>query len=325
MSDVFDFDTLFDDLGSTPQLQNWVDGLRTACSQALASSAHGNLDHWIRCVRSLPVPNESSFDIDDGRVVVGADHKVDDSLREQLMEFHPWRKGPFRLLGHDIDTEWRSDWKWDRLKSHVDFRDRRVLDVGCGNGYFGWRMLAAGARQVMGLDPFLLYVAQHELISRLAGYRHHNYVLPLKDDCLIDDLRAFDVALSMGVLYHRTSPIEHLISLRHSLVRNGILVLETLVLEDGVDRVLVPEGRYAKMRNVWFIPCISLLKTWLQRAGFTDVTVVDVTQTTTDEQRKTDWMTFESLPDFLDSDDASRTIEGYPAPVRAMLTARARH
>ena len=325
MSDVFNFDALFDDLQGTPQLQNWVEGLRSACHDALKSSAHGNLEHWKRCIEALPVPDESCFRIEDGRVVIGTDRDRISGLNEQLMEFHPWRKGPFRLAGHDIDTEWRSDWKWDRLESYIDFRDRRVLDVGCGNGYFGWRMLAAGARQVLGLDPFLLYVVQHEVIQRFAGYGHHNFVLPLKDDCLIPDLRAFDVTLSMGVLYHRTSPIDHLVTLRHSLVRNGVLVLETLVLEDGVDRVLVPEDRYAKMRNVWFIPCIPLLINWLQRAGFTDVSIVDVSQTSTDEQRRTDWMTFESLSDFLDPGDSNRTIEGYPAPVRAMLTARSLH
>nr|WP_169730591.1 DUF1698 domain-containing protein [Carnimonas nigrificans] len=40
-----------------------------------------------------------------------------------------------------------------------------------------------------------------------------------------------------------------------------------------------------------------------------------------DEQRSTEWMTFQSLKDFLDPEDQHKTIEGYPAPRRALLVA----
>ena len=173
---------------------------------------------------------------------------------------------------------------------------------------------------MIGLDPFPLYVMQHEIIKRYASDAP-NYVVPSSDDCLPKALEAFDVTLSMGVLYHRTSPIDHLQVLCGSLKRGGQLVLETLVVDSDDQTVLVPQGRYAKMRNVWFIPSVSMLSLWLKRTGFRNINIIDVTATTTDEQRGTDWMTFESLPDFLDPQDASRTIEGYPAPLRAILTA----
>ena len=182
-------------------------------------------------------------------------------------------------------------------------------------------MLAAGATRVIGLDPFLLYVMQHEVIRKYVEAAP-NYVLPLGDDCLPERLHAFDVTVSMGVLYHRTSPIEHLQSLYNSLKRHGQLVVETLVIDTRDEQLLMPEGRYAKMRNVWFIPSVDMVAKWLRRTGFQEVKVVDVTATTTLEQRSTDWMTFESLADFLTPGDLSKTIEGYPAPVRALLTAR---
>ena len=328
MTDIFDFESLFHSLHEIARLRPWVQQLRSACEQALLPTGHGDLEKWIGCVKEFPTGEAGSVEIEDGRVVVdgnyGRKHWSQDETRDRLMAFHPWRKGPFRLLDQDINTEWRSDWKWQRLEPHVEFRDRRVLDVGCGNGYFGWQMLNAGARQVVGLDPFLLFVIQNELVRRLNGYKHPNYVLPLKDDCLPNDLRAFDVTLSMGVLYHRTSPIDHLLTLRNSLAQNGLLVLETLILESESNELLVPEDRYAKMRNVWFIPSLSLLNRWLQRVGFIDIKVIDVTRTSTQEQRRTEWMTFESLADFLDPQNIRRTIEGHPAPVRAMLTARSK-
>ena len=231
-------------------------------------------------------------------------------------------QGPFQLGDTAIATEWRSDWKWDRIARHVDWRERRVLDVGCGNGYFGWQMLNAGAHSVTGLDPFLLYVVQHELVRRLAGPAR-NHVLPLSDSCLENRLRAFDIVLSMGVLYHRTSPIDHLQLLREALRPKGRVVIETLIIESEQPQVLVPEDRYAKMRNVWFIPSLPMLFRWLCRTGFDDIQVIDVTRTSTDEQRRTDWMTFESLAEFLDPNDAMRTIEGHPGPIRATLMATA--
>ena len=197
-----------------------------------------------------------------------------------------------------------------------------VLDVGCGNGYYGWRMLHSGARLVLGLDPFLLFLMQFEAVRKYAGPNCTHYVLPLTDADLPERLNLFDVTLSMGVLYHRTSPIDHLRSLWESLAPGGQLVLETIVIESSRQEVLVPEDRYAKMRNVWFIPSVPMLQLWLRRCGFKDIQVIDVARTTFEEQRRTDWMTFESLADFLDPNDSMRTIEGYPAPVRAMILAR---
>ena len=75
------------------------------------------------------------------------------------------------------------------------------------------------------------------------------------------------------------------------------------------------------MRNIWFIPSPATLATWLKRCGFRNVKLVDVNTASLEEQRSTDWMRFESLSDFLDPRDRSRTLEGYPAPRRAILTA----
>ena len=93
-------------------------------------------------------------------------------------------------------------------------------------------------------------------------------------------------------------------------------------VEGDVNTVLVPEDRYAQMRNVWFLPSVPALELWLRRAGFTDVRSVDISRTSVEEQRATQWMRYQSLPDFLDPQDHSRTIEGLPAPLRATLVAR---
>lgn len=305
---------------------DWAVRLQQQCDERFARSTHGTFGEWTAAWRSLPDVRECAFHASGPTVRVTTDQVIDNtSLRKSLMGFHPWRKGPFQLFDTFIDCEWRSDLKWDRVVGCVDFHDKRVLDVGCGNGYYGWRMLDAGARLVIGCDPFLLYVAQFEVLRKYAPLPERHFVIPVGDSELPDNLRFFDISLSMGVLYHRTSPIDHLLKMASTLRAGGVLILETLVLDTTTAEVLVPEGRYAKMRNVWFIPSIALLETWLRRCGFQQIEVRDLSTTTPQEQRKTEWMTFESLSDFLSPDDSSLTIEGYPAPRRALLTATVTH
>jgi len=254
--------------------------------------------------------------------VLGAPVQASAALREILMAFHPWRKGPLELGGIRIDTEWRSDWKWERVRAHVDLRDARVLDIGCGNGYFGWRMLAEGAKLVMGIDPTLVFVMQWLACRHFAGPLD-NYVLPLGIEDLPGGTRVFDAVFSMGVLYHRRDPQEHLKQARAWLKPGGTFVLETLVWpESAAGKPWRPPDRYARMRNVWAVPPVSEIEAWLAEAGFSNVRVVDISRTTIEEQRSTEWMRFESLPEALDSKNPGLTMEGYPAPTRAMLIAK---
>jgi len=305
----------------------WTSELERETAARLHSDAHGNLPRWWAALAALPRLRSCSVWLDAACVGAKGDADLDlalgDALRSALMELHPWRKGPYCLHGVDLNCEWRSDWKWKRLSGHIQpLGDRAVLDVGCGNGYHCWRMAGESARVVLGVDPTILYVMQ---FLALAGYLHDDHVgvLPLALEDVPADMTGFDTLFSMGVLYHRRSPMDHLRDLHRLLRRGGELVLETLVVDGAGDRVLVPSGRYAKMRNVWFIPSPSALATWLGRCGFSAVRVVDVTTTSLEEQRSTDWMRFQSLVDFLDPRDYSRTVEGYPAPCRAILVARA--
>ncbi len=210
---VFDYEPLYRQLEGDGR-ESWAGSLRTACQKALQFDRHGLLPTWLELLQQIRVPEQPSWHVKDGHVVVkgsgvffGPDSsdisndillkKTPNPLEQSaashdlLQQFCPWRKGPFKIGDISIDTEWRSDLKWDRIADHVEWRDRRVLDVGCGNGYFGWRMLNAGAHSVVGLDPFLLFVVQHEIVKRLAG-EVPNYVLPLTDTCLTARCCGFD-------------------------------------------------------------------------------------------------------------------------------------
>lgn len=289
-----------------------------------AAARHGDYPRWLAALQELPEVAPDGIELRD-RVRIGSSAQLSaaerDNLRAALMGLHPWRKGPFELFGLLVDTEWRSDWKWERLAPHIaSLEGRTVLDVGCGNGYHCWRMAGAGAAFVLGIDPHLLYTLQYWALRRYVP-APAVHVLPLSLEELPDNLQAFDTVFSMGVLYHRRSPFDHLLNLRAALKPGGQLVLETLVIDGGPDHALVPPERYARMPNVWFLPTCNTLAAWLEKVGYTEVRLVDVTATSTDEQRATAWMTFESLPEALDAADPSRTVEGHPAPKRAIFVA----
>lgn len=298
----------------------WLQNVCAKAETRLREHPHGDLARWRETLKELPRVDPRA-DLDQPAPRLGELCARPDQLKKSLMGLHPWRKGPLLLGGVEIDTEWRSDWKWERVAPHIELQGQRVLDIGSGNGYFGLRMLGAGAELVIGIDPTLLFVMQYLACSHFSG-DIGNYVLPLGVEELPAGPAGLDTVFSMGVLYHRKDPAEHLLHIRSLLKDGGTLVLETLVLPKGREEsLLTPENRYARMRNVWAIPGTGRLLDWVEGAGFTKPRVVDVTPTTTLEQRTTDWMTFESLAEALDPSDPSRTVEGLPAPVRAIVIA----
>lgn len=304
----------------------WRQTLHQQIQAQLADTRHGKMPMWQQALAALPDVIPSVIELKD-RVRVGtANDLAGEDVTQvisQLKHFHPWRKGPYQLFDIDIDTEWRSDWKWDRVKPHLtSLQGRTILDVGGGNGYHGWRMLGEGADMVVGIDPTLVFTMQYQVLQRYIKTKNH-YVVPVGIEHLPENLTLFDTVFSMGVLYHRRSPLQHLMELRGALRSKGELVLETLIIDGPLGMSLMPENRYAKMRNVWFIPSIPTMELWLRRCGFNNIRCVDINVTTLEEQRATEWMTFESLIDFLDPLDVTKTIEGYPAPKRAVFIAEA--
>ncbi len=307
------------------RLGPYCETLNSALQSGFYQHLNGDLPDWLDTYKALPelVPDKIVFDAE--AITFGSAEQVSDQQRQQLVDslqlLHPWRKGPFNLFGVHIDTEWRSYLKWQRVEPHVrPLGGKYVLDIGCGNGYYMWRMMNQQPRLVLGIDPSQKYLMQFRFVKKYAPQVPLHY-LPLRSEDLPNDMAQFDTVFSMGVLYHRRSPFDHLEELGNCLVSGGQLILETLVIDGEINEVLVPTGRYAQMRNVWFLPSCATLKAWLERTGFINVRIVDVGRTRVEEQRATEWMRFQSLANYLHPDDPDLTVEGHPAPQRAVVIA----
>lgn len=324
---MFSSETLKSHLSDSP-LSPIADGLISATNTVLNQRRHGDTEKWLDILHALPGIFTDRFDFLQDTILIGKlEHATEEQrilLKQQLLKLHPWRKGPFNLFGIDVDSEWRSDLKWARLQDKISPLDGKlILDVGCGNGYYIFRMLGAGAKYVLGVDPTQLFIAQFNAIQRFSTDLPA-MILPLRSEELpfgsIEKSNfQFDTVFSMGVLYHRKKPLEHLAELKKCLKLGGELIIETLLLDGDDDNELVPEKTYAKMPNVWSVPTESKLKGILEQAGFKNISTIDVSTTNVWEQRKTEWMTFESLSHYLDPKDSAKTIEGYPAPKRIIV------
>ncbi len=315
-------------------------------AHALADAAlvnaikHGELPKWTAAVSALPDLPISHIDTEHERGIAmltdadvksiennaqafpAEEHAARQTLEKALKDLMPWRKGPFQFAHIHIDTEWHSDWKWNRVLPHISpLQGRCVLDVGCGSGYHLWRMRGAGATNVLGIDPVPLFNMQFAAVQRYINDDAVN-MLPITMAALPQKMRVFDSVFSMGILYHRQSPQGHLQELKEALRAGGELVLESLVTTGEGSEELVLDGRYARMRNIWRLPTATLLCQWIQDAGFDNVRCVSVDITSVLEQRSTDWMQHESLFEALDSTNKSLTIEGHPRPRRAIVIAQ---
>ncbi len=309
-----------------PDYRQWHAEFETALKQRANFKRHGDLQTWLDIMSKLPSLSADHTSFNNDVVTIGEASLIDDTtkqkLHDTLLELLPWRKGPYQIFNTFIDSEWRSDWKWKRIEPHIrDLTGQHVLDVGCGNGYHCWRMLGAGARTVLGIDPSMRFYVQFLAVNRYAKSQQFDF-LPIGIEDMPVNMPIFDSVFSMGVLYHRRTPLNHLKELFGLLTSGGQLILETLIVDQAEQGVLVPEDRYAQMRNVWNILTVDKATELLNQAGFKNIECVDQNITSLEEQRRTNWMQFYSLADFLDPDDRNKTVEGHPAPKRGIFVAQ---
>jgi tRNA (mo5U34)-methyltransferase len=284
-----------------------------------------NVEPWYIQLQEARKIQKTNLDIDYGDwFSIGKKEDLTQDEYEVIVEtakkLIPWRKGPFKIFGLEIDSEWQSNIKYNLIRPHFNLKDKVVADIGCNNGYYMFRMLEDKPKRLIGFDPSPLTLHQFEFVNEF-----------VKSDIVYEMLgvehlefynHKFDFIFMLGVLYHRPDPVGTLKSLARGLNSKGEILIDTFMIDGDEEICLTPNKRYSKIPNIYFIPTIPALKNWLERAGFEDIQVLATTITTSEEQRKTEWSFDQSLEDFLDEKDKTKTVEGYPAPKRVYVKAR---
>ena len=280
-----------------------------------------NIAPYQEAIKALPSYDEVTISLGDKVEIKIPNLTINqtEEIEQAALLMKPWRKGPFQINEMFIDSEWQSHIKYNLLEPHFNLKDKIVGDIGCNNGYYLFRMLSHNPKKLIGFDPSAIYYSQFqyinhfvksEIIYELLGVEHVEFYE-----------HKFDVLFCLGVLYHRSDPVAMLKSLCKGLHKGGELILDTFMI-DGEDEIcLTPKERYSKIPNIYFIPTIPALINWCKRAGFESVEVLETMVTKHHEQRKTKWIDTQSLEDFLDPNDKTKTVEGYPAPKRVYIKA----
>ncbi len=249
--------------------------------------------------------------------VVKISGETENNIEDIAKLMMPWRKGPFELFDTHIDAEWKSNIKYNLLRKHFNLKDKRVADIGCNNGYYLFRMQEDEPKSLVGFDPSPLYKTQFDFINHFVKSEIVYELLGVEHLSVYEE--KFDIIFCLGVLYHRSDPVAMLKQLFKGLDKQGELILDTFYIDGENEICLCPETSYSKIPNIYFVPTISALKNWCLRAGFISFEVLETSTTDASEQRKTSWIEGHSLEDFLDPDDSSKTVEGYPAPKRVYV------
>ncbi|MFC1752115.1 tRNA 5-methoxyuridine(34)/uridine 5-oxyacetic acid(34) synthase CmoB [Thermoproteota archaeon] len=284
-----------------------------------------NIDRFFSAFEKRPLIKPTSLDLNQDCIKIGNDTNITPHSKAELTQclqaLVPWRKGPYNIFGIELDAEWRSDMKWNRLQAHLpDMENKRILDIGCNNGYYMFRMAPYNPYFILGIDPGDLCFMQFQLLQSYIQAKN-SYMAPLRLENMTAFKAYFDVVFCMGILYHQRSPI-HALNQIHDLMKpKSHLILETLIIPGESETSLFPKETYGMMRNVYFIPTVKCLKNWLTQTGFSHIKLISIDKTTSDEQRVTPWTFDKSLIDFLDPADTEKTAEGYPAPIRVIISA----
>jgi tRNA (mo5U34)-methyltransferase len=268
--------------------------------------------------KALETLEDGNWNVELGdAVTISGDIKNSLHVEQVARMMMPWRKGPFKLFETYIDSEWRSNIKYNLLRKHFNLKERRVADIGCNNGYYLFRMQEDQPKSLVGFDPSPLYKTQFDFINHFVKSDIVYELLGVEHLEFYEE--KFDTIFCLGVLYHRSDPVGMLKSLYKGLDAEGEVILDTFYIEGEDEMCLCPLSSYSKIPNIYFVPTIKALKNWCLRAGFDSFEVLETSTTNSNEQRKTSWIEGQSLEDFLDKDDNTKTVEGYPAPARVYV------
>jgi SAM-dependent methyltransferase len=181
-------------------------------------------------------------------------------LREFYGQFHEGSEfgGTYEAFEARAAADFKA--KIDRVISHGAMGAARVLDLGCGKGFFVKACLERGLDAV-GVD-----------LSETA-IRYAREVLDVPAHCgriqdIASSLGAFDGVTFWATLEHVRDPVDTLEGIRRVLRPNGLLFLDTGIGDDFTDRMLPGVNQwYDPPQHLWVFSRAGLTNV-LQNAGF---------------------------------------------------------
>ena len=152
----------------------------------------------------------------------------------------------------------RSHEKLAAIKMPSNLSGKRVLDLGCNEGFFSLEAKRRGAAEVIGVERNTKHLPAARQRASAEGLD-----VDFREGNMLDLAEGqFDLVLLLSAIYYLDSPADVLRRIREKLTRGGILILEL-----GVDMKARQHGivRALRSRDERCFPTESLLlDVWLQ-------------------------------------------------------------
>ena len=156
----------------------------------------------------------------------------------------------------------------------IDFRGKKVLDVGCWDGLWAIEAEKRGATTVHAIDK-IENRTHNEVRSIEIALEALDSKVHYRSDLSVYDVEAlgvndFDVVVFCGLFYHLKDPLLALARLRKVMKEGGIIIVEGELLQDE-------SASYARFYyrdwlcndpSNWWVPTLPCLRDWVECSYF---------------------------------------------------------
>jgi tRNA (mo5U34)-methyltransferase len=179
-------------------------------------------------------------------------------------------------LGQGVVTPGRWPLNQNVLKAYdsIDFKGKKVLDLGACNGLWSFEAEKRGAAEVYSVD-YLTHVGYwctpaykfaHEALESKAKYFPDMNVYDVEQLGVTD----FDVVIFSGIYYHLKHPLLALTILRRVMKEGGHIVIEGPIYPDA--ELSYSSFHYHDLylgdRSNWNVPSLRCLRDWVECSFF---------------------------------------------------------
>ena len=146
---------------------------------------------------------------------------IDKTRKEYIISYWNERAEGFTTLrSHELHSEKYHLWK-DEIIRHIPDHSLRILDVGCGAGFFSM-LLASMGHTVVGIDMSSNMIAASYRLANSEGYQIDFQLMDAER--LLFENNFFDVVIARNVTWNLPNPCHAYQEWLRVLKRNGILL-----------------------------------------------------------------------------------------------------
>lgn len=156
----------------------------------------------------------------------------------------------------------------------VNFKGKKVLDVGACDGLWSFEAEKRGASKVYSIDYIqfidFAYKTTYQLAHEALGSNAHYYPDVSVYDVERLNINDFDVIIFCGVYYHLKNPLLALAKLRKVLKTGGRIIIEGPIINDSeqVFARFYYHKLYSDHISNWWVPSRACLPEWVECSFF---------------------------------------------------------